>query len=183
MSRLTDLFSNKRHKQRLADLRPKLYRVALGWCGSPSLADDLVQEASYKALKSLGKLERVEALDGWVFKILSNCYRDFCRKGQTQETPEELVDERQKNPEELIDSADLMVQVRSAVAGLKQKHREIIVLVDLGGFSYTETAAILNLPIGTVMSRLNRARQQLKQVLMKNPVVTSQNVSYMERVK
>ena len=184
MSTLSSLFSNHRRRQQIiADLRPKLYRVALGWCSNPALADDLVQETTFKALKSLSKLEKSEALEGWLFKIMTNCFRDHCRKAETQELAEELIDETLSRPEDEIDNSQLVQQVRTAVGELKESYREVLVLVDLGGFSYSETAEILALPIGTVMSRLNRARQQLKQALLSNPVVSSHNVSYLERVK
>ena len=182
MGRFADLLVTNQRKQSLAGLRPKLYRVAMGWCGNRSLADDLVQEATYKALKSLTKLDKTEALEGWVFKILNNCFQDFCRQKKVLETPDALLDEA-RHVEEKIDGEMLVLQVHRAVNGLKQNHREVLVLIDLGGFSYSETAGILNLPIGTVMSRLNRARQQLKGILLKTPAVLAENIAYMERVK
>ncbi|MCG8428433.1 MAG: RNA polymerase sigma factor [Chromatiales bacterium] len=178
---LSNLFAHNRHKQMLSALRPKLLRVARGWCGNRSLADDLVQEASYKALKSLHKLEKSEALEGWVFTILTNCYRDFCRQQKPSEAAVDSIDEQRKSPDEALESDQLIAQVRHAVDQLKQTHREVVVLIDLGEFSYAEAAAILELPMGTVMSRLNRARQQLKKKLLADQAQSS--VSYMERVK
>ena len=80
MEGLRHLFVPDDRKQRLAELRPRLQRVALGWAGDSHLADDLVQEALVKALKNLNKLKNPDALDAWAFSILSNCFRDHCRR-------------------------------------------------------------------------------------------------------
>ena len=157
----------------------RLYRVAYAWCHDPDLSSDLVQETMQKALKSSQQLQKAEALDAWLYTILTNCWRDHCRR--SKETVE-------FNEEELIDvsSADddseramVVNQVRKAIAGLTQDQREVVTLVDLEGMSYAEVASVLNLPIGTVMSRLCRARRQLKdvlQVIKAEPEVSAPNL-------
>jgi len=169
--------------RRLAELRPRLYRSALAWCGSPHQADDLVQEALSKALKKIERLKDPDALDAWAFSILVNCFRDHCRSRQPLAEHRDLVDEVQMSAEELLESEQRIRRVRRAIGMLGQGQREVIALVDLEGFSYAEVAQILKIPMGTVMSRLNRARQRLKQLLIENRWPVGHKGSHLERVK
>lgn len=143
----------------------RLYRVAYALCHDPHLASDLVQETMQKALKKNQQLQKQEALDSWLHSILVNCWRDHCRSSKdTVEFDEaELIDINSADDDN--ERAMIVNQVRKAIASLPRDQREVVTLVDLEGMSYGEVATTLDVPIGTVMSRLCRARRQLKESL------------------
>ena len=170
-----------RNRQRLAALRPRLKRLALVWCGEHSLADDLVQESLTRALSNLPSLKREQALEGWAFTILANCFRDHCRRNRSADPFEECIDHTQPTAEERLSTEQITERVRLAVKRLPPAQRQVLTLVDLESCSYAEVARILAIPVGTVMSRLSRARQRLKQLLADE--LTGAGVSRLERVK
>ncbi len=161
-------FHTRNHdlRQQLAALRPRLYRSALAWCGDPQLADDLVQETLTKALKKVGSLKDPGSINAWAFSILANCHRDHYRRSRPEEEYQELPDEDLPTADQLLQTRETVARVRESVARLGRGQREVLALVDLEGFSYAEVAEILQIPIGTVMSRLNRARQALRRLLL-----------------
>ena len=157
----------------------RLYRVAYSWCHDPDLASDLVQETMQKALKAGQQLQKQEALDAWLHTILTNCWRDYCRRSKdtVEFDEEELINIGSEDDDS--ERALVINQVRKAIAGLSQDQREVVTLVDLEGMSYAEVASALDLPIGTVMSRLCRARRQLReslQVIKSEPEVQAPNL-------
>ena len=159
------LFGSAQLRKGLEERWQRLYRVAYSWCHDTQLAKDLVQESISRALKNNQQLRDPAALDGWLFKILVNCWRDCCR-GKRDLLPIEDDSLTDEQTPESIHGRDAMIRhVRSAVKKLKSEHREIISLVDLEQMSYKEVADILDIPMGTVMSRLCRARNQLREEL------------------
>lgn len=155
-------------EEQLELIRPKLYRVAYSWSHNAALADDLVQETLIKALKSSGQLRELARLNGWLFSILANCWRDHFRQYREMEDIEELEDYHcvdETTPEKEHAQSQIVSRVLDAVAKLPIGQRQVLTLVDLEEFTYNEVAAILTIPIGTVMSRLCRARQTLKTLL------------------
>lgn len=169
MSGLTSLFRIGARRQ-LEALRPRLYRLAYAWCHDGHLADDLVQEALAKALGRAGQLRDEAALRPWLFSILNNCWRDHLRGRRdfldVEELDEAVLADEEGGPERLYASRQTTLRVRRAMAGLPLGQRQVLTLVDLEEFSYAEVAGILAVPVGTVMSRLSRARQALKQRLL-----------------
>lgn len=153
-----------------------LYRMAYSWCHDPHLAGDLVQEAFAKAIKQRNQLKKKEAFDAWIYTILANCWRDHCRK--QKETVDiddvELTDD--SNPEEDNHRLEIIQKVRRALSKLSTDQRQIVTLIDLEGFSYNEVAEILDIPIGTVMSRLCRARRHLHHHLKADDTLNPANV-------
>ena len=158
-------------KARLTDTRPKLYRVAYAWCHDPCLADDLAQEALIKGLKSAHQLKDESVLEAWLFRILHNCWRDHFRRQHPSLDIEDAMEfpSSDKTPEEVHAESELIGRVRRAVATLPMGQRQVVSLVDLEELSYTEAAEALGIPIGTVMSRLCRARQALRVLLHETP--------------
>lgn len=154
--------------RRLAECRPALYRLAFVWCHDAGLADDLTQEALTKAVARIGQLRDPASLRPWLYGILANCWRDHLRALRPTEDidsiEEHLVCPR-PSPEQAAGQAELLQRVRVAIGTLPVGQRTVLSLVDLEDCSYAETAAILALPIGTVMSRLHRARAALRGVL------------------
>jgi RNA polymerase sigma-70 factor, ECF subfamily len=159
---------NDGFRAQLELVRPRLYRVAYSWSHNKALADDIVQEALIKALKNIANLRDPELLHSWLFSILANCWRDHFRQHKEMEDIDDLEDFRcvhETTPEEQHAQSQLVSRVRSAVAKLPIGQRQVLTLVDLEEFAYIEVAAILAIPVGTVMSRLCRARQSLKILL------------------
>lgn len=155
-------------KSRLEKTRPRLYRLAYSWCHDPYLADDLVQEALSKGLKNVGKLRNPETLESWLFTILTNTWRSHLRakKDHVEYKEEHFQDD--SSPEQMSSRYETINSVQQAVGQLALGQRQVVTLVDLEGFSYAEVAEILDIPIGTVMSRLCRARQALKEMLLES---------------
>jgi RNA polymerase sigma-70 factor (ECF subfamily) len=155
-------------RSELESSRELLYRMAYAWCRDAALADDLAHEAAEKALRRAGQLRDAQRLRGWLLRILANCVRDHARLRREHVelgTVDELIAADAPTPEEAHASAQLALRVRRAVGDLPLGHRQVVTLVDLEGCSYAEVGEILEIPIGTVMSRLCRARQALRERL------------------
>jgi RNA polymerase sigma-70 factor (ECF subfamily) len=171
---ILNFFLRSREAQRaLIEARARLYRVAYAWCRNPALADDLAQETLTKALKNSAQLRDPKARDAWLFTILANCYRDHFRRQRDMDDIDDVEISHDSTPESESSRAEIVGMVRAAVARLPDGQRQVVTLVDLEGFSYGEVAQILDVPIGTVMSRLCRARNTMKTLLLpefqKNP--------------
>jgi RNA polymerase sigma-70 factor (ECF subfamily) len=152
-------------RRRLEALRPRLYRVARAWCHDVHLAEDLVQEALLKAMDRAGQLKDNAALDSWVFAILNNVWRDHLRRAREfvdLDDLDEAVIIDEATPEQAVARRQTGDRVRAAIARLPLGQRQVLTLVDLESCAYAEVAEILAIPVGTVMSRLSRARQALK---------------------
>lgn len=130
------------------------------------LADDLVQETLTKALKKSTQLREPQALQRWLRSILVNCWRDHHRARRDFDDIDhcQLVDPA--SPEQRYEQQSVTEQVRGALAALPEGQRLVLSLVDLEGASYAEVAEALQIPIGTVMSRLCRARNALAGLLV-----------------
>lgn len=160
------LFSGSQFNQRLEEMHPRLYRVAYSWTHKKDLAEDLVQETLLRALNNSGSLRDIDALDSWLFTIMNNCWRDHLRQLKPEDDIDDVVLTDAMTPEDLRYQHDVTVLVQTAIARLPQSQRQTVTLVDLEGFSYAEVASILDVPIGTVMSRLCRARSTLASELL-----------------
>jgi len=154
--------------KRIEQSRSKLYRMALAWCHDPMLADDLVQEALMLALQKIHQLNNDAAFNGWIYTILNNVWLGYLRKSRPTEDIDNVIVADSASPEHEMLLVQIDFVVRSAMAGLPNAQRQVVSLVDLDGLSYSEVADILQLPIGTVMSRLNRARKALSSSIIKN---------------
>jgi RNA polymerase sigma-70 factor (ECF subfamily) len=150
-------------------LRPRLHRLAFAWCHDAALADDLVQETLAKALARAAQLKAEGALASWLVAILNNCWRDHLRRSRDHLCLDEALDcpdMRSRGPEDSCCHGQLVDCVRRAVGRLPLGQREVLTLVDLEEYSYAEAAAALGIPVGTVMSRLARARAALREHLL-----------------
>lgn len=153
-------------KKQLAEMRPRLYKVAYSWSHAHDVADDLVQETVVKALRNINSLRDMKKLNSWLFAILTNCWRDYLRRQKPTEDIDECIFTNDETPELVQQRQSVVDIVRQAIAQLPQGQRQVVTLVDLEGFSYAEVAEIIDIPMGTVMSRLNRARKTLASQLL-----------------
>lgn len=157
--------AHARMRRRMEAVRPRLFRTAFAWCRDRDLADDLTQETLAKALAKAGQLKSFDALEGWLFRIMANLWRDHVRRDRPVDTISEVEARTEENPEELNSQRQTVARVRRALDKLPENYRIALTLVDIEGFSYSETAAIMEVPAGTVMSRLSRGRKQLAELL------------------
>ncbi len=173
-----------RLKIRIAEARLRLYRTALAWCGDAMLADDLVQETLVTAIEKCTQLRDVERLFPWMFKILNNkWYRHLQKNKISADTLDDEFPSEEPSPSGQCQELELVAQVRRAVSTLPIKERQVLSLVDLDELSYCEVAIALDIPIGTVMSRLHRARKQLLNKLDNPRIETEPNSKHLYRVK
>jgi RNA polymerase sigma-70 factor (ECF subfamily) len=149
-----------------------LYSVALRMTRNSSEAEDLVQDAYLRAYRFFDKFEKGTNFKAWLFKILKNIYINKYRKESRKPQMLDVSNveaagdlEYHETPEEEIFNKLLDDDVTEALDSLPEEFRLAIILSDLEGFSYKETAEILDCPIGTVMSRLHRGRKLLRENL------------------
>lgn len=161
-------------KGRIEAYLDRLYGYALSLTHHQELARDLVQICALKALAAKQVPLDEPAYRAWLFKILRNSYRDERRRERRDTVSlDQLTNERGLDgnvvPLQLGISGDDalfdQLTLQSAMKRLSHDHNEVLSLVDMIGFSYRETAALLNVPVGTIMSRISRARQVLLQEL------------------
>lgn len=155
----------------MTELIPRLRRFARGLTGDPERADDLVQDTLERAWTRahLWRRERGE-LRSWLFTILRNLDRNDRRSAQRRPGVSTANTEELAQPiDEDATDAVFLAEVRGAVARLPREQREVILLVAVEQCSYAETAAILDVPMGTVMSRLSRARERLRTEMGEHP--------------
>jgi len=153
-------------KKRLEVMRPRLFKVAYSWCHAKDIADDLVQDTVIKAMRSASSLRDIEKMNSWLFTILANCWRDYLRRQKPTDDIDECIFTDDSTPELTQERQNITDIVQQAVASLPQGQRQVLSLVDLEGFTYAEVAEIIDIPAGTVMSRLNRARKALSMQLL-----------------
>ena len=148
-------------RRRIADARDRLYRVALAWCGDEMLADDLVQETIETGIMKSRQLKDETKLYSWLYRILKNAWYASMRKNRAHDALSDDLPCDGAGPFSNCRELEIVVQVRTAIATLPAEQRQVISLVDLDGLPYCEVAEALEIPIGTVMSRLHRARKGL----------------------
>jgi len=154
-----------------------LYRIATHLTRHTEEAEDLVQETYARALASQRNFEPGTHLKAWLAKILHNIFYDRYRQAQRWKPLEEVstgsdrddyaegMSGKHPGPLETILLGERSAKIREAVKRLPDEFRTAVVLVDLGDLSYADAAEILSCPIGTVRSRLSRARELLRQEL------------------
>lgn len=150
-----------------------LARVAFSITRSTADAEDLVQETLLCAYRAIGRFDGAHPR-AWLFTIMRNteAKRHRRRRPQLLRSPDhcgrpEVVDPRDQlaSVEDLVVGAQFDAVVAQCVAALPERHRQVVELVDIDGLSYAEAAEALGVPIGTVMSRLHRARARIRQRL------------------
>jgi RNA polymerase sigma-70 factor, ECF subfamily len=140
---------------------PRLRRYARYLSREPDHADDLVQECLVRAIAKVHTWQPGTNLRAWLFVILRNCHINEIRHEQRIEPLAEPLLATSGDPETSL----ALSEVRTAFLSLSQEHREVLALVVIEGLQYQEAAAILEVPLGTVRSRLSRARDALRQRL------------------
>ncbi len=138
---------------------PRLRRFAAALAGSRDGADDLLQASVEKAMRSVDTFEKGRRLDSWVYKIMQNTWLDSRRAETKRMTSDgDALDPPYEDGRDVVEARDDLRQASAAFAKLPADQRAVLTLVVLDGLSYKEAAEALDVPLGTVMSRLGRAR-------------------------
>ena len=180
-----DARNRVRFEEEALELSDQVYRVARRLVGSREEAEDLMQEAYARAFRSWRQYQPGTNLRAWLLRILTNLNIDRGRRAQRAPDTQPLeegdyflynkleasVPEENPDEERVIErlSQDSVVDALSEVP---HDFRDVVVLVDIGEFSYADAAQILDIPVGTVMSRLHRGRRILKRNLADKAVPT-----------
>ena len=168
-------------KSQIEYSRNKLYQAAYSWCHDRALAEDLAQECLLKALSSKSKLQHLKYLDTWLFRILINTWHDYLKKKKDLENLDDYAFTSISDIENDYLTGELISRVRKEISKLPIALREVITLSDFSGFSYQEVGDIMAIPIGTVMSRLYKARRTLEKKLLESTEAKA-SVSYLRKV-
>ena len=152
------------HEQ-LAALLPRLRRFARSLTRNPHDADDVVQMALERALAKLDQWRSDARLDSWMFKIVRNVWIDELRSRGRRSKIFVEAEAGESVGEALIERASDLMAVQSAMARLPEEQRLAVSLVLVEGLPYKEAAEVLDIPIGTLTSRLARAREALQAML------------------
>jgi RNA polymerase sigma-70 factor (ECF subfamily) len=170
----------KRFQRDALPLIDSLYAGALRMTRNPPDAEDLVQETMLRAYRSFDRFEPGTNLKAWLFRIMTNAYINVYRKRQRE--PQQLSSEEvedfdlyqelkahdpqfSETPESIVLDALVDSDITDAIDALPEQFRLAVILSDVEGFSYAEMAEIMDVPIGTVMSRLHRGRKALQKRL------------------
>jgi RNA polymerase sigma-70 factor, ECF subfamily len=172
-----------RFEEEALELADQVYRVARRFVPTREEAEDLVQETYARAFRSWQSYTPGTNLRAWLLRILTNLNVDRGRRLQRRpdETPLEETDYYLANRmaesagEQVLDQERVVERLSqdsivTALSSLPDDFRDVVVLVDIGDFSYADAAQILDIPLGTVMSRLHRGRRQLKANLAEEAV-------------
>jgi RNA polymerase sigma-70 factor (ECF subfamily) len=173
----TEARERVRFEEEALELADQVYRVARHLVGSRDEADDLVQETYARAFRSWRSFTPGTNLRAWLLRILTNLNIDRGRRRQRQPDVQSLeandyylADRLEETggpitEEERVDERLSQDSIVEALSEVPHDFRDVLVLVDIGNFTYQDAAQILDIPIGTVMSRLHRARRILKRQL------------------
>ena len=152
-------------REAMLETVPNLRAFAISLCGNVDRADDLVQEALLRALANMGSFQPGTNMSAWLFTILRNVFRSEYRKRrrEVEDVDGSYAESLTSLPEQ--NSRLEIVEFRDALKLLPPEQRESLILVGASGFSYEEAAQICGCAVGTIKSRINRARSRLTEIL------------------
>jgi RNA polymerase sigma-70 factor (ECF subfamily) len=149
-------------KRELVELLPRLRRFAWTLTGSRADAEDVVQAAVERALRHADTWQQGTRLDSWLYRIMQNLWRDELRAHRRRTEPlDSVLDLPGDDGRDIALNQIEAAETRAALTELPEDQRLVLTLVVLDGMSYQQAAAVLDVPVGTVMSRLARARAKL----------------------
>ncbi len=150
----------------LAEYHDDVFRYAYRLAGQESLADDIVQETFIRVYKSVHQLKAPAAAKGWLLAIARNEFIRWCRRKKATTSLEDQGEIENAASGGAVQAIDNQEWVQEALGSMKEEHRIIVAMYYYEQLSYSEIAGQLDIPIGTVMSRLNRAKTSLRQQLL-----------------
>ncbi len=168
-------------EQLISNYQIKVYHIAYHMLSNEQDAEDAAQDAIIKAYRYLGSFKEESGFYTWIYRITQNICLDMLRRRKRnnthmidlvkkdqdgQESEVQIVDEKPQ-PEEQLMRRQVQNEMQNAIAELKENYRVVIVMRDIEGMSYDDIAAVLEISTGTVKSRLNRARENLRKIVEK----------------
>jgi RNA polymerase sigma-70 factor (ECF subfamily) len=156
----------------LTMLLPRLRRFGAALAGSNDEGDDIVHAAIERALSRSGQWQPGTRLDSWMFRIMQNIWKDRRRRLRTdreKQTLEMAATDLAIDGQRVTETSLMLTRAREQFARLSDDHRMVLALVVIDGHSYQEAADILEIPVGTLMSRLYRARETLREMIETSP--------------
>lgn len=188
---MISLFANRRARQFEKQLRPylmDLYRYSYRLTGAREDAEDVVQDLLSRLYEKQLVIDELEKPRTWLMKVLYRQFIDWQRKNQR--TPTRIADDdsyeiidslanQRPTPEQALLQDRTQRDLSQALASLSEEHRVLIMLHDVEGFTLQEIHEMLEVPVGTLKSRLHRGRHQLREIFLEHvePVDESQRVS------
>ena len=160
--------SSQAFEHELTELLPRLRRFAHALSRNGADADDLTQATVERAIRSREQWEPGTKLDSWLYRIMRNLWIDTVRersRKEKHEAPEEEALTVGQDPREAIETSLELRRAMAAMEQLPDEQREVVALILIEGFGYREVSELLDLPIGTVSSRLVRGRTALLAML------------------
>ena len=156
--------ASERFGDQLVAVLPRLRRFARGLTGSSVEADDLVQAACERALARRHQFQEGTRFDSWMFRIVQTIWIDQIRSREVRKTDGDIGEDRlgSDEPVRRVEARLTLAEVRRAVDRLSPDQRAALLLVTVEGLSYKEAAEVVDVPVGTIMSRLARARIALQ---------------------
>ena len=166
--------------QLMQDNETRIYNLTLRMTGNPEDAMDLAQEAFLNAWRGLKFFKGDSAFSTWVYRLASNACIDFLRRKKRRQDidlsmPTDEEDDSQPDipderflPERELERQELRQAVADGLKQLSDEHRQVLVMREINGLSYQEIADVLDLEAGTVKSRIARARNSLRKILLKS---------------
>lgn len=149
--------------------REPVFRLALRMCGNAADAEEAAQEAFIAAWRGLPNFRGESKFSTWLYQLASHAAIDLLRREKRQIAAEDITEvnapDNAPDPQQRVEQSEQRQAVRDAIWQLTPEYRQIVVLRFLQELSYEEIGTALKLPVGTVKSRLNRARSQLKEIL------------------
>ena len=158
----------------VGNYQQRIYATLLGMLGSPQDAEDVTQETFITAFRKLDQFERRSSFYTWLYRIAFNAAIDLQRRkkraknqfvGSGNVDITQTADLNAESAVSVVIAKETVTQVQLALSRLDEERRNIIVLRDLQGVDYAEIASMLDIPIGTVRSRLHRARIELREIM------------------
>lgn len=159
-------------EQLVVAYRDQVFRLALRMCGNEADADEVAQEAFLSAWKALPNFRGESQFSTWLYQLTTHAAIDLMRREKRQIAAEDITEvsapDPAPGPQQQAEQSEQREIVRDAILQLAPEQREVVVLRFMEELSYEEIGAVLKLPSGTVKSRLNRAKAQLKEILSKS---------------
>jgi RNA polymerase sigma-70 factor, ECF subfamily len=149
---------------------PGVVQVVYRLCGDTGLAEDMAQETFLRAWINLPSFRPQSSLRNWLYRIAVNAALDVLRRKPEEKLEDEavqMIPSQVPGPEMALIEKESVIQIQQAMQSLPEAARSVLVLREYGGLSYQEIAGVLDVPVGTVMSRLNYARNRLRDLLKK----------------
>ena len=146
----------------------KAYNIAFRYMGNEEDALDVMQESFIKIYRHLDKFNGQSRFDTWVYRIVVNTASDMLRKNKRNEHDDILIEiaDHDPGPEEQLEKKEESGYILSCLNRLADEHKEVLILRDINGFAYDEIAKMLDCSMGTVKSKISRARQKLKEIYL-----------------